>query len=436
MASAKFYLQKKNADEYPIYLHFSFKYSESNKGKSVSKRLRYSTGLKINPKFWNSKKQRAKETSKFPEYPEFNTRLSNLASDIATIHSNLINNEIQPTPELLKKKLNQKYKKLTEPTKEVRHTDKLLSYIEYFINDSEQRQNERTVKKYRTTRNRIKEFLEKKGKTDIKFKDIDLEFYNHFKDYLTNEFDYSQNTVGKHIKTFKTFLNSSFDAGIHSNRIHKHKKFTAYDKPTPKIYLNDNDLEKLYKVDLSHNKTYDKVRDLFLIGCYTALRFSDFTTIIPENIVKGKNGNEFVKKNTQKTQKSVFIPIHYIVKQILTKYDYRLPKPISNQRMNKYIKEVGKLAGVNDSTIKYVHKKGNITKEEIRKKYELITTHTARRTAATNMYKAGIPAMDIMKITGHTRETTFLRYIQISSEEAGERLAEHNFFKPQMKIAR
>jgi len=432
MASAKFYLTKKNgASEYPVYLNYSFNYSEKRNGKKKYKRFRYSTGLKIHPTFWNVNRQRAKETSKFPQYPEFNARLDNLVSTINTIRNNLINNEETPTPEKLKSELDKKYKGLTAPTKKIQ-LNYLMQYIDFFIKDNEKRKTYRTIQKYGTTQKRLQSFLESKGKSDIEFKDIDLQFYYDFKDFLSENYEYAPNTVGKHIKTFKTFLNGGLDAGIHQNRIHKSKKFVAYNKPTEKIYLNDSDLEKLYNVDLSHNKTYDKVRDLFLIGCYTALRFSDFTAIKEENIIT-KGHNEFIKKRTQKTGRFVYLPMHYIVRDILKKYDNKLPEPISNQRMNKYIKEIGKLAGINDTEIKYIHKKGNQVLEKNCKKYELITTHTARRTGATNMYKMGIPSIDIMKFTGHTTERAFLRYIRISEEETAERLADHKFFKPPMK---
>jgi integrase len=96
--------------------------------------------------------------------------------------------------------------------------------------------------------------------------------------------------------------------------------------------------------------------------------------------------------------------------------------------MNDYLKDIGALANITDS-IKLSTTKGGMRFDETYKKWELITTHTARRSAATNMYLAGIPPISIMKITGHTTEKSFLRYIRISQEDNALKLMEHPYFR-------
>jgi integrase len=96
--------------------------------------------------------------------------------------------------------------------------------------------------------------------------------------------------------------------------------------------------------------------------------------------------------------------------------------------MNEYLKEIGKLAGLTE-TIKVSTTKGGFRFDESFEKWQLITTHTARRSAATNMYLAGIPTISIMKITGHHTEKAFLKYIRISQEDNALKLMEHPFFK-------
>jgi hypothetical protein len=433
MATAKFYLKdKKSKEETQVYLQFNFNYFETDiTGKKKYVKLRYYTGEKINPRFWNSEKQRAKETKKFSGYSEFNNRLNDIEKSIFDIYRQVKNDKEIPTPELLKEKLLTHYNKYTKPTKEP-HLYSLFSYFEYFIKDNSKRKQKNTIKKYKTTLTHLKNFAEIKGYKDILFKDISLDFYYDFSDYLTLDLRLAGNTVGIYIKILKTVLNDAYEKGIHDNKTHKNKKFKVFDEPTEKIYLTDNELTAIYNLDLSNNKRLDKVRDLFIIGCYTALRFSDFNRIKKENIIE--NGR-ILKFHTQKTDELVYIPIHYRVVEIMQKYDNSAPPTISNQKMNAYIKEVGKLAGIDEVIIRS-QKKGNLQIEKKYKKYELITTHTARRSGATNMFKSGIPPINIMKITGHRTEKAFMRYIRITQEENAKTLLNHDYFKKPLQIAK
>ena len=124
----------------------------------------------------------------------------------------------------------------------------------------------------------------------------------------------------------------------------------------------------------------------------------------------------------------VVIPIHSFVREIINKYGGELPPAISNQKMNQYLKEIVELAGI-DTTNKIAITKGGITVTELFKKFELVTTHTARRSFATNAYLSDVPTISIMKITGHTTEISFMRYIRISQQDNANKLVSHPFFK-------
>jgi integrase len=117
-----------------------------------------------------------------------------------------------------------------------------------------------------------------------------------------------------------------------------------------------------------------------------------------------------------------------MIKEILRKYSGDLPSIISNQKMNKYLKEIGNRAGLKQ-TVTISITKGGMRMDRNYKKFELITVHTARRSFATNMFLAGITTISIMKITGHKTEKSFLKYIRISQEDNALKLAEHPFFK-------
>ena len=155
----------------------------------------------------------------------------------------------------------------------------------------------------------------------------------------------------------------------------------------------------------------ERVRDLFIVGAYTGLRFSDLTNIRPENI---RNGMISIEQH--KTDGKVVIPCHKIVTSILNKYNGTLPRSVLNQKMNDYIKEVCQLVGLDELVTKSITKGGKRIINS-HKKYEIISTHTARRSFATNAYKKGVPTITIMKITGHCTEKAFLKYIKLSKEE-------------------
>ncbi len=112
----------------------------------------------------------------------------------------------------------------------------------------------------------------------------------------------------------------------------------------------------------------------------------------------------------------------------MKKYDWELPKPISNQKMNEFLKEIGTLAKLETPVEIAITKAGKLQKD-IFKKHELISTHVARRSFASNLYLADVPSITIMKITGHKTEKSFLRYIRITQEENANKLLNHPFFK-------
>jgi integrase len=128
-------------------------------------------------------------------------------------------------------------------------------------------------------------------------------------------------------------------------------------------------------------------------------------------------GDQYISIQTQKTGETVIIPCNPIVKQIFAKHGGKLPRPISNQKFNDYIKEVCREAGLTET--------GRLTKTPQKPLFDCISAHTARRSFATNMYLSGFPPIEIMKITGHRSEKTFLKYIRITKEETAKRMNAH-----------
>lgn len=395
-------------------------------------RLVYPTHLKINPKNWQSvmsKKnyQRAKRNNQFPQYPEFNTRLDYISSESKSIFRKFQNdNKHQnPSKEMLKELLDEVF----SPDYDV-SAKTLIGFIEQFIVDSSTRINPRsgkpisegTIKSYRNVCDRLKEYkLIKKKRID--FDTITIDFYDDFKRFMILEKDYAVNTIGRYINTLITLLNEATERGLNTNMTYKSKRFVVDKEETENIFLNDNELEDIYLLDLSKTPKLENARDLFLIGCYTGLRFSDFQQLDLSKLTK----ENILEVRQKKTQKRLIIPFyHPVVLEIKAKYEGKtfnsLPRAISNQKLNKYIKEVGAL-------VKSLYKKEdkNITKGGIkiilqRPKYKCITTHTARRSFASNLILKGKNIFDIMQATGHQSEKDFRNYVKIEPRDKVKRI--------------
>lgn len=416
MAKLNFYLRDKNSKNYTAVILY-FRYSNVT--------LKYSTGETIEPKYWNEDTQRAKETRLFPTFAEFNARLNNLTTDVLNEFRKYLNDNEQTPPSLDKFRaiLDIKLQKKVEEEK-VKPLD-LFSFCEQYLIDCETRLNEKTGKPtkpasilvYKQAIRELKNFKNKFYKNKVlDFAQIDYYFYTQYQKYLINDKQFSTNTVGKHIKTLKMFFIEAQARGLMPNFYSK--RFKSVSEQTEAIYLNQDEIETIYGLNLANNPRLDRVKDLFVIGCLTGLRFSDFTRIRPENI-----DGDFIEIETQKTGGAVVIPIHSIVREILEKYDNNLPKAISNQKMNEYLKEIGQLAQLDDIVSKSYTKAGKkVTRTYL--KHELITTHSARRSFASNAYKMGMSAISIMGITGHKSEVQFMKYIKITPREHAQKLRE------------
>ena len=217
----------------------------------------------------------------------------------------------------------------------------------------------------------------------------------------------------------------SADEGLHTNVEYQRKSFKALTEKVDNVYLSEAEIKKIYELDLSGFTNLEIIRDVFLCGCYTAQRFSDYSRIT-KDMISEDSGRKVVKLTQQKTGEQVIIPIRPELETILKKYDYTLPHTWE-QKVNEHIKDIAKLAGIKEK-VSYEEKKGGISVKQSLPKNQLIKTHTARRSGCTNMYLAGVPTIGIMKISGHKTEREFLKYIKISKQQNADILSNHPYF--------
>jgi integrase len=411
--------------ETPIFLVYRYKQD----------RIKLSTGDKINPKFWNDITCRAKEVK-----PD-KTELQNLNTHLNTVAKKVLDSardHIDINGRLILDQFTEEMRPILKPEaiKTIRkHT--FLSVIQEYIDTTVNKP--RTKLSYGTTLNVLKNYEGFKGKV-ISLEDINMDFYEDFIKYLQTVkreikkkivTGYAKNTIGGHIKEIKVFMNYANDKEYTTNQGHKHRKFQTMEETPETIYLNDNDLLTLYELDLSKNNKLDRVRDLFIIGCYTGLRFSDLSQLTPDKFIKD---GEQLKIKTIKTGEMVIIPLHWTIKEILKKYNGETPRQISNQKMNEYLKELCNIEHFRETVI--LNKTGGgLSYEQKKQKWELVTVHTARRSFATNMFLAEVPTISIMKITGHRTEKSFMKYIKVTQEQNADKLQLHPYFrKPRLKV--
>lgn len=233
-----------------------------------------------------------------------------------------------------------------------------------------------------------------------------------------NEHGYSANTIASQYSIMKVWLSEAEDEGIITDKsFHQYPTST---KEVDNIYLTEAEIQKIYDIDFSSDEVKSQIdtksmievsRDLFVIACWTGLRFGDWNSLSNADIT-----DDTLTVMTHKTNKKVVIPLHPFVKAIIEKYNGTLPNAIDKAHCLVHIRKCGELAGINEEVVLNRIEGGRSI--EIREpKYKLIMNHTARRSFATNMYLKNIPIVSIMAITGHTTEANFLKYIKISAEE-------------------
>lgn len=389
--------------------------------RDVEPKFVYSSRQKIDIKYWNDNTMRARKFGKYKkEAEQINSALDKLQQNFNETLTFFHQKNIVPTRKQLKEKLDELY--LNKKSKKVTSFNQFLNQL-----IEERRASNKyakaTLKIYVTFRNHFKTYHPKV----VSFDDLTVDFILGFKNYLLNHSNqYADNHIHKIISTLKTVLNEATDRGYNTNLAYKNKRINTPKREADNIYLNEKELDAITSLDLSQHQNLAITRDLFIIGAYSGLRFSDFSCITKDNMVC-IDGVKVLKKVTQKTSDTLYIPIHPKVKVILNYYDFSPPKGFSNQKMNKHLKRICEMAQINELYEKKTFRSGRAY-TEAQPKSQYVTTHTARRSFATNTYKAGVPMISIMKITGHKKTETFLKYVKISKQENALLLAKQSFF--------
>jgi len=352
------------------------------------KRFVYGTGKSILPFLWDEALERPTKNryqinkAKIADpdikthLSNINTYLNNINDEVKRFFAKMEQQEKEVNAENLKDHLDYKFR-----DKEIVHatTENLNEFITRYINELQsgkrltpkgQQYSKGTIKNYMGFQVQFDDYQTANFKK-LDFEDITIDFYDNYL-YYFNQKNYSPNTIGRHIKQLKAIMRASAEEKLHTNMEFTRKKFKTITEETDAIYLTEDELRKLYQLDLSVTPTLELTRDVFLIGCWTAQRFSDYSRIKKENLATTAKGNQVLELIQKKTGIKVVIPIRPDLDTILRKYDYTVPKTYE-QKVNSRIKEVGKLAGIDSMEI-FEQTKGGLKIKKRVAKYELIKT--------------------------------------------------------------
>ena len=409
--------------------------------------IKLSTRHRIECKTWNAEKQRCVVSkSKFCESTNAVCESTNrfLKELMEAIHSYVDSenfHETITTPSTAKEHIERQIESLVDAEEQ-----KLMKLqqtpIEFFKEYVERKRidthtgryiGERTKIHQRTVIHRLELFL------------VDTRLPNDFSTFTSKKFDaqftewcyskknYKQNTVYATYGVLKPLLNAAKEEGFALSDTYKTLKGKCNE--VDNIYLTEEEIEKIYRLDIPNliekgeidsKSTIEETRDLFIVGCWTGLRRSDLSRL---NKAYFDVKNKTITVTAEKTKRQIVIPMHPFVLELWHKYNGEFPSLRDKHRANIHIRECARHAKI-DEEVRIVENRGGIVSTLSFKKYQLIGMHTGRRSFATNMYKRKFTTIAIMRLTGHTTESNFLKYIKVTPEENAAMMADE-FFKCQ-----
>lgn len=406
-----------------IYFYLDSNKNNKNSKKTIycyvregrEKPLIFNTREKVNPNNWNKITKRAITTGKgkFDGAKELNLYLDSFENSIKKAVREIKADNVSIEFEEIKRKLLEKFSNKT--------TANIFDALDLFIKVRKNDLTESTLNKFTNLKKLLIEF-QNKNYTKLSFGAIDLSFYDAFVNHMiyVRKNKLNSNSAYKNIALLKTFLAWSYDRGL--NKYDYFRKFKKREFTVDIVTLSEKELKQLEDLDLSgeENLRLDRTRDLFLFGCYTGARFSDIFNINRSDI---KENVWFLRQ--VKTKYTTEIPLIDEAVNILRKYEhFEKPLPvITNQKLNQYLKELCEKAKL-FAPVRITEQKGNQTIENVYQKYELITTHTARRTFITLSLTKGMNAQIVMSITGHKSYNSFKKYVNLVTTDKQKALKE------------
>ncbi|WP_291726194.1 site-specific integrase [Bernardetia sp.] len=403
MANANIYIIENEPNKQgacKLMLFFSYK----------GKRLMMTTGERCLPEHFDKKKQRVNK--KHPFQIETNSILNNLCESVESHYKQFIAKGKVPSVQELRSAVKPKEKKELINGTKISMADYFDLFERHLIS---QRRSRSTKYKYRTLQRMFSKYQrEKKEKIDLST--FDEITHTKFINWCIYDLDNAPSTIGKRngfIKAFFAFCERN-EANVHP--YYKSIKIKKVDAEM--IFLNEDELKKIE--DIQVESYLEKTKDCFLFSCYTGLRYSDIEKLTLDHI-QLVEGNYILELIQEKTNKKISIALSNKAVEIMNKYKYNVLRSqknkhflpvITNQKLNAYLKDLGRIAEIDTPVEKIVYQQGEPVKVIV-PKYELLTFHKARHTFATLSLQRGMPLAVLQKILGHRRIEETMIYAKV-----------------------
>jgi len=398
MANASFHLTRSDSDK-PTAIYISF--------YANGKQTKIYTGETIHPGQWDKTEQKAKTRNR-PENDTLNKNLARMGTQVLEFYQKSVANGVVPTTAQLRAAV--------EPANATDTAAPMSLYDAFgeWIEQASQQGRARSAMAYKTARTRLFEFGTYSG-TPVTFEGLTLPFFDKYVGWLLNKKNSTDNTIAKQLNNLKTFLKWATERGYNNNDTFKRASHGRRDPAV--IALSKGELRLIEEADFAAVPYLENARNLFLMMCYTGLRYSDLEALRPEH-----DKGAWLDITAQKTGRPAKPPIRTKTRVLLTKLFAGEVHIISNQKLNAYVKEVTRLAGVNTPTETLVFRGGK-REANYAPKWELMGCHTGRRTFVTLALIDGVNQFTIMKATGHTDLKSFMRYVDYSERNVIDEFA-------------
>lgn len=395
-------------------------------------RVDFQTGILLDKKSWNNIQQHVIPlNTNIMLANDLNEHLSQMRVDMISVFREFELRQIVPSPTELRTAFHSKTNPQTQIVEEPLKKDSTINVHQVDIIKPKKKKNDfwkcfdefvkvngklndwtpATFEKFAALRNHLQDFNKK-----LNFEDFNEDGIADFINYMGKK-GMKNTTINKQLGFLRWYLRWCYEKDYHTNHTFEHFKPKLKSASKRVIFLTQEELEKVESLDIPEKYTsLEAVRDVFLFCCYTGLRYSDAYNLTWEDI-----HNRKIEIVTVKTADRIIIEINSKSQAILDKYsdihfpDKKVLPIISNQKMNKRLHTLCKLAGI-DEPIKSTHYEGNKRIDEVKPKYELVGTHCGRRTFICTALAKGIPPSVVMKWTGHSDYKAMKPYIDIADE--------------------
>jgi len=391
-------------NNYKLAILFFLKRNKINrKGKCPIKcritflksRKEFSTGIFINPDYWESGKQKASPTS--TDNTTLNNKLSLIYHQIdrAFLMLQILPNDFDVDDIYRKYKGEDSKEEITILGAYDLHNSKTEKLIGIDFNKL-------SWSRYIESRRKVALFITKRYKRkDVRLKDLDLKFIQDLEYFFKTALKLKQATVYRSIQRVKKIIQFAISENylqrdpFHLYKNKKHKTII--------VYLTDEELKKLEKHTFRQPRL-QQVKDLFIFCCYTGLAYAEMSSLTTKNIEIGFDGKEWIQMIRKKTNRKISVPVLPKAKEILKKYNNELPR-ISNQKFNSYLKEISALLSIDKK----------------------LTHHIARKTFATTVLLFNNVPMEIVsELLGHSNmnitQSHYGKVVQKKVSDAIEKL--------------